>query len=84
MFERDSYRCRYCRRAPAKQLDHLIPYALRRLHRLPDDDPDFLVASCVSCNLRKGTFHVVPLNMAHLIPDLPGKDWRTWDGLSAP
>lgn len=83
VLERDNWCCQYCTgRSGDSRLhaDHLIPKALRRRHRLRDDDPAYLVAACASCNLHKSTFHLVPENRAFMIPILPGTGWRTWDG----
>jgi len=85
VFERDQWTCQYCLNKPAKVIDHLVPGALRRYHRLNHDRaPDFLTASCVDCNLRKLTHRLVPASRAHMIPQLPGaKPWRVWDGTLA-
>lgn len=48
VLDRDGRVCHYCGR-PATTADHVIPKA-----RGGTDDPDNLVAACVSCNSAKG------------------------------
>jgi 5-methylcytosine-specific restriction endonuclease McrA len=48
VFARDNHRCQYCGRA-AENLDHVVPRSRRGPHTW-----DNVVASCRSCNARKG------------------------------
>ena len=48
VFARDGHRCQYCGRA-AENLDHVVPRS-----RLGPHTWDNVVASCRSCNARKG------------------------------
>ena len=48
VFARDGHRCQYCGRA-AENLDHVVPRSRRGSHTW-----DNVVASCRSCNARKG------------------------------
>jgi len=48
VFARDGHRCQYCGRA-AENLDHVVPRSRRGPHTW-----DNVVASCRSCNARKG------------------------------
>ena len=43
--------CHWCKKAPATEADHLVPYDLV-------GDDTLLVASCKSCNARRGAEHV--------------------------
>ena len=80
VFERDQWQCQYCGDR-AVHIDHIICKALRRRHRLPDNDPAFLVAACFACNVRRGTLRLIPPSFADRISELPGtKPWRVWRG----
>lgn len=48
VFARDGHRCQYCGR-PAENLDHVVPRSRRGPHSWEN-----VVASCRSCNARKG------------------------------
>lgn len=79
VLERDGYRCQYCG-APAVHVDHIIPRALRRRHRLADNDPAYMAAACSTCNWRKGTRKLATAAWADRLHELPGRGWRVWHG----
>ena len=79
ILERDGYRCAYCS-GRASTLDHLIPKAERRRHGIADDDERYLVACCLTDNLRKGTRRLVPMDYEPF-DQLPGvRPWARWNG----
>ena len=80
ILERDGYRCAYCL-GRATTMDHLIPKAERRRHGIADDDERYLVACCLTDNLRKGTRRLVPPSWKDRLDELPGtRPWKVWTG----
>lgn len=60
------------------QVEHVVPVALRRVHKIAHDDERFLFPSCSGHNARKYTLRLAPVGFDLSI--LPGKGWREWDG----
>lgn len=77
VFERDSFQCRYCRKAQAQQVDHIVPVALRRRHK-GFEGIEFLVSADSFCNQAKGTRRLAPMGFDLSL--LPSTGWRHWDG----
>jgi hypothetical protein len=63
-------------------VEHIIPNALRRLHKVVHDDPRYLASACFSHNVRKGTRRLAPMGFD--LSTLPGRGWQHWDGGALP
>ena len=78
--------CAYCGERRGHQTDHLITnnQARRSLRAAQQrNSPRFKVPCCRECNEAKGTRLRVPVELAHLIPELElitGGVYATWDG----
>ena len=73
------WKCAYCG-GTATQLDHVVPSAMRRRHRIKHTDTRFHVAACGPCNWRKLTRRYYPRGFDTSI--LPGSptSWQEWNG----
>ena len=88
--------CAYCRRRLAVTRDHVVPRQLRRhyqpnrkVEQRPRIPSEFMatVPCCLTCNVNKGTRHLVPPSWADKVAALNeffcGAEFRVWDGSPA-
>lgn len=76
--------CAYCGCADPRTIDHILPNADRQRFGIDFLDERFMVASCLSDNVNRGTRRLLPQSWAHRVEEMnarfPGTPWRIWDG----